>query len=158
MPTRVRSIWQRKPEPIPPPVVCRTEPIPLVQAAGVIHATFLEQTIARDPTQEVLSAVQFTFVSLPGWSSESVKAYSSSYASVILPAPIFDTEEDEESEAPAIPVTEMTFERNQPRIAWFATPRYDDVVKLTLRTTSAVFYNLYVDLGKASRGNERYYG
>lgn len=158
MPTRVRSIWQRFAEPIPPPTVCRTEPVPLVQAGASLTVTLQEQTKLTPSSDTVWTKVTITIRSIPAWDSSSVNGYSTSYAdSLEQPEPI-DPIDDEPKPAPSSPVTDIVFERDTPKDIAFATRYYDAVVTIRLYTTERVLYNLYIDLGRLSRKKEPAYG
>lgn len=155
MPTRLRSIWHRYPDPIPPPVVCRVEPIPLVQADGNITVRLVSWETRIRQGGYALVYVGLTLHSLPGLTSGSCSLRSKSWSAGTVPNQPINPMNDEPLPMPWPTWQTVDVNVDDEYIAAFASSRYDDVYHVIYEQPGTVLYNLYFDTGRMIR-NERY--
>lgn len=154
MPTRVRSIWQRKPEPIPPPVVCRVEPKPLVNGEGIINVRFTAPQATMPDNSGVMSTVGITVRSLPGLTEQSVDSWSDFFSEEQLEPEESQGEMSIAAIVPKAPITKRTMTIDSETIVQWLTTNYDQVVHVKFVKPGHVLYNLYIDLGRLANKRE----
>lgn len=154
MPTRVKSIWQRFPEPIPPPVVCRTEPIPLVNGMGQIGVRLIGTQEILPAGEGIISTVGITVKSLPGLVG-SVISCDSDFWSAEPGEPLPNSPSTPPGGTMLLaPITTRTMTVNHESIVQWLETNYDAVVVLKFWQGSKILYNLYIDLGRLARNED----
>ena len=151
MPARLRSIFNRLPDPVPPPVVCRTEPEPSVNAGGDLEVRRIEDGYRWNPAGYVLTCIGLLFRSLPEWAGEHCTLVGEFWSDGLVPTQPIDPQNDQPLPMPFPPIQAVTVTRDQEILVWIAKTHYDDVVLFTLMSPDVVHYHLYVDMGRLKR-------
>lgn len=154
MPSRVRSIFQRTPTPVPPPVVCRVEPEPRVHEGTNVEIKLIDSIPRRGLTASLLVTLAVKPISFKSPITGVFQVGGTFWTPEQIPPITYYPDTDEEVPIPSPEYQTIDFVFEQTRHVTYFVARYDLVIFFRWMQNATVYGITYVDLGRLARNEE----
>lgn len=148
MGTTVRSVFERAPLSIPPPVVCWVIPTGIIDPIIIIVSEVTNVETRWNPAGYVLTTMKIRIDWRTPPLSRTTYVRGKFWRAGLVPAQPINPIDDKPLPMPFPTQQEIIIDRFATVELAFGTKRYDDTVELRVRNNTLIFGHKYIDLSK----------